>query len=575
MFAFVPRKVAQKSKSNPAPAGSASGSAVIPPVALPGPSQAAPVHNSTGSSKGKQKHSEPAVPDEDLVALLSLSLSDHSLWANAELRRALATADEGWLPLSALLRNSAYFSHLSARPSESAYVKALRSHAADMFEVRMRVTAPSRTDWQGTEASTSRDPGGYEVRRTDWRDALLSARNTTRQEWERSTVYTVRLASHGPTGYPKLTGRPSKQECLPPPHRTVPRIYSFISSLLGLPSTGQALSTGVQAITLPPHHLDRPGDVPKPKGFALVTFASEDDAARLAAAWPWLPRRTDIPPTDDKSAETTHAPAREAAKFGFRALPKARWDALKEEYLAHRQRLLDQVAQSAPEPEPEPVDAAETYRGRARDHGWDRDHGERSTSAHAEPGPEPARNGADPDAPFPPGCLVYVRGVHPETNRTTLKALFAARGCGPAALDYVDYSKGMGTVRRSSSSHVARTHADLPQCHLRLSAPHHARALVAAFSSRPLVQRQGLDSAGAEGDTGGGDVKPISMEVVEGAREELYWSKVPEKIRREAVRKVIAQASSAGGEDDGADAGQGEDTGEQEGKRKRKRRRKA
>lgn len=139
----------------------------------------------------------------------------------------------------------------------------------------------------------------------------------------------------------------------------MPKIYAFISSLLGLPSSGQALSTGVQTITLPAHHLDRPGDAPKPKGFALVTFASEDEAARLV---------TDV----------------------------------------------------------------DSYHGRGRDQGW----GNREHAAHAPP-----------DAPFPPGCLVYVRGVHPETNRTTLKALFAARGFGPDALDYVDYSKGMGTVR--------------------------------------------------------------------------------------------------------------------------------
>lgn len=114
---------------------------------------------------------------------------------------------------------------------------------------------------------------------------------------------------------------------------------------------------------------------------------------------------------------------------------------------------------------------------------------------------------------------------------------------------------------------------------MRLSAPYHARALVTAFHSRPLVQRQGLDSTGAEGDVEGEGIKPISMEVVEGAREELYWSKVPEKIRREAVRKAIAQASSAGDGDgdtkEQPEAVQGEDAGEQEGKRKRKRRRKA
>lgn len=209
MFAFVPRKVAQKSKSQNTAGANAAAPTATPSEVRAGPSKATPVQSSPSTAKGKQKQSEPVIPDEDLIALLSLSLSDHSLWANVELRRALATADEGCtyppalpvvraelhllgLPLSALLRNSAYFSHLSSRPPESAYVKAIRTRAADMFEVRMRVTAPSRTAWQGTDASTSSDPGGYEVRRRDWGDALLSARNTTRQEWEKSTVYMVR-----------------------------------------------------------------------------------------------------------------------------------------------------------------------------------------------------------------------------------------------------------------------------------------------------------------------------------------------------------------------------------------------
>ena len=57
---------------------------------------------------------------------------------------------------------------------------------------------------------------------------------------------------------------------------------------------------------------------------------------------------------------------------------------------------------------------------------------------------------------------------------------------------------------------------------------------------------------------------------MDGEREELYWNKVPEKVRREAVWKAIAQANGAHGGEDGADEQQ-----QQEGKRPRKRRRKA
>ncbi|KAI0638658.1 hypothetical protein C8Q77DRAFT_1048031 [Trametes polyzona] len=519
MLPFVPRKVAQKARAAQSAvhvAAPTTGSSIPP----------APVRETSDDPKGKRKESHPHVADEDLVSLLWLSLSDHSFWVDADLRRALASVDEGWLPLSTLLRRSAYFSHLSTRPLETAYVKAIRTHAPELFEVRMRVSAPSKSAWYGADsASKDDDLGGYEVRRKDWRDALLRSRNTNRQDWELRTVYV---------------------ECLPLGHRTVPQIHRFASSLLPSLNADQGAPTRVQAVSLPAHHLDRPGDVPKPKGFTLITFSSEDDAARLATDWPWLPRRT-IASSEEAEGSTL---VREAIKFGFRALPKARWDTLKEEYLAYRQQLLDQAARAPSAPH------------RAPDVPLDRPAAPPQNLAD----PEEPRAGTTPstaaDAPFPRGCLVYVRNLHPETNRTTLKALFAARGLAPGALDYVDYSKGMTA------------------CHLRLSAPDHAHTLIEALRAHPLLQRDGLDSTGSPPaeDT---QHAAISAELVEGTREELYWSKVPEKVRREAVRRAVAAAASGGGDGDATAAaeegGEGEGAGGQgqEGKRKRKRRRKA
>ncbi|KAH9854863.1 hypothetical protein C2E23DRAFT_725373 [Lenzites betulinus] len=562
MLPFVPRKVAQKAKTNiPTPKivpATSSGAARTPPV----------TQSSVSSAKGKSKHTEPSIPDEDLATLLLLSLSDYALWLNTDLRRALATADDGCtcspvlpavrtelhlpgLPLSDIAHHSSYLSHPNLKPvPESAYVKAVRTCAPELLEVRMRVSAPSRAGWYGEGSSASQDDsGGYEIRRKDWRDALLRARNHTRPEWELRTVY---------------------MECLPLAHRTIPGVCHFASSLLSLSEGDRKLDTRIQAVSFPAHHNDRPGDIPKPKGFALIIFSNESDAARITGDWPWLPRRTSAPAqptnaaTEDERADDAPraALAREAVKFGFRALPKARWDALKEEYTAYRQRLLDEIAQAstetndlqptqhqprrhhhipaanAPEPSPEPEDPAPGPT-----------HQEPDTSA-----PAPLR----PDAPFPPGCLVYLRGVHPETNKTTLKALLAAHG---AALDYVDYNKGMSA------------------CHLRLSAPHHAHTLVTALTDRPLAQRSGLDSTGAPPDAHT-EAKAIVAELVGGTREELYWSKVPEKVRREAVRKAIAQSAvgrgGGGGGGEEPAGGEGQEGAEGEGgHRKRKRRRKA
>ncbi|KAI0650913.1 hypothetical protein C8Q79DRAFT_945655 [Trametes meyenii] len=543
MFPFVPRKVAQKSKAqNSTQTAVAQSSSTKPP--RPKNSAAQSLSN---DPKGKGKQSDTSTSEQDLATLLWLSLSDHSLWLNVDLRRALASADEGWLPLSVLLglHHATYFAHLKAGTPDSAYVKAVRTHADDLLEVRMRVSAPSKAAWYGAEPSSSKEEAsGYEVRRKDWREALPRARNSTRQEWELRTVY---------------------MECIPPSHRAIPGIYDLTASLLDLRSSGpgHTLTTHIQSIALPAHHLDRPGDIPKPKGFALVTFSSEDCATRLTTSWPWSPRRASV-------TNSGTDPAHEAAKFGFRALPKARWDALKDEYLAHRQRLLDEIARAesadALNAEAIPAETPPAHHGRtAKRPPVDEDTRPPRAHAHAHAHALDKQTATalapSATAPFPRGCLVYVRHVHPETNKTTLKALFAAHGRA-RALDYVDYSKGMDT------------------CHLRVSTPAHAQTLVSAFAAHRVTQRQGLDGTGATAQgPGDGAAKPIEMELVEGTREELYWSKVPEKVRREAVRKAVALAEEGdgGGEDAGRDlAVEGpSEAGEQEGKRKRKRRRKA
>ena len=40
-----------------------------------------------------------------------------------------------------------------------------------------------------------------------------------------------------------------------------------------------------------------------------------------------------------------------------------------------------------------------------------------------------------------------MRNIHPDTNKTTLKSLFAQAFQDGSSLDYVDFSRGMDTVR--------------------------------------------------------------------------------------------------------------------------------
>lgn len=68
---------------------------------------------------------------------------------------------------------------------------------------------------------------------------------------------------------------------------------------------------------------------------------------------------------------------------------------------------------------------------------------------------------SDANSAYPPGCLVFIRHVHPDTNKTTLRNLFLhiwEEGGNPGGekdedgIDYLDYTKGMDCVCVPSSS---------------------------------------------------------------------------------------------------------------------------
>ncbi|KAH8118815.1 hypothetical protein DFH11DRAFT_1740752 [Phellopilus nigrolimitatus] len=138
--------------------------------------------------------------------------------------------------------------------------------------------------------------------------------------------------------------------------------------------------------------------------------------------------------------------------------------------------------------------------------------------------------------PYPTDCLVFVKNVHLETNKTTLRSLFTHALGGVAsgaadAIDYVDYNKG------------------LDSCLLRLTAPQHARAL--AISPTAKLPKQ-------------------AHWMARGKKEEVYWEKVPEKIRKQAVAKAqgVFEDTAVSNGDQGA---AGTDTGGKNRKRRKHR----
>ena len=167
-----------------------------------------------------------------------------------------------------------------------------------------------------------------------------------------------------------------------------------------------------------------------------MTLADQQDVESLLATWPWdkqsISHTHDTPSLDDDYA-------REAAKFGLRTLSKSRWDQLKEEYLSYQRQLLDELV---------------TYNEGSSDfrQGIDADIqeqvGEYDTAS--QPEYEQASTATTTlTSPYPLNCLVFVRNVHSETNKTTLRKLFslAFDAATSEGLDYVDFNKGMDSVR--------------------------------------------------------------------------------------------------------------------------------
>lgn len=63
--------------------------------------------------------------------------------------------------------------------------------------------------------------------------------------------------------------------------------------------------------------------------------------------------------------------------------------------------------------------------------------------------------------------------------------------------------------------------------------------LVQHFKLHKTFQANDLDSLGSTSPPGASDF--IEIELVQGKKEEVYWEKVPEKVRRKAMEKAGKQ----------------------------------
>ncbi|KAK0207078.1 hypothetical protein DFS33DRAFT_1257127 [Desarmillaria ectypa] len=459
---FIPRNVATKSKKIQSTKGrdvdiSPASSSWISLSVAKGKEQEKP------DIDGPVVLNKPGFSDKEYASLVSLALSDFALFSDPDLRRKIDEGQDGFVSLLHVLKHVLHGILISE--SETSVAKALRSEATDSIEVRMVFSGPS---WSAQ--GSFKNKGMFEVRRRDSM-ASFSRNSFTMENWKERTLYI---------------------ENIPVQYASLPGVFHLIQVLLTKTTNTIPTFNRIQRISFPPHHLDKPGDIPKCKSFALVTVLDAEDVQRLLHEWPWNPVVSAI------EAKPSISEIQEAAKFGFRTLSKTRWDEMKDEYLTYRARLVKEIVAYEDE-----IAAHAAIKRR------------RSLSPAM---PETVESTLTSSSLFPPNCLVFVRNLHCETNKTTLRALFSKAFTSlPDGVDYVDFTKGMDS------------------CYLRVATPEHARALTDYFTQAKMAQTNGLDSEGGRD----AEVKAITMEVVGGRREEIYWEKVPLKVRREAVEKAV------------------------------------
>ena len=223
------------------------------------------------------------------------------------------------------------------------------------------------------------------------------------------------------------------QEKLPPRIRSAATVYRFVWSLLN--SRKDCPFDAVQDVRLSPPANGETESKRTFKGFAFVTLSSTDLVKQISEDWPWLPGDRSAPVSGGVSVSAS-ADVADGHKYGVRVIAKARWEELRDEYLAYRTQLLSAVR----EEERESGTGVQSKPG---------------TAGPALPPPPSNASRSIVTQDYPRGCLVFARNIHTETNKTTLRKLFSsAVGFPQDVLDYVDFNKGMDSVSSGNRSAI-------------------------------------------------------------------------------------------------------------------------
>lgn len=541
--------------------------------------------DTTHVKKIQRKPIKPLKPHE-IAVLVETAMSDYALWENVNLRRYASDKNtSGYVALSRLLNESSIVAASGATLSEGSILQALKDFGTGAVELQLKVVPAPSSGARFKYATSS--AGSYNIRRVDWKllryktepssgstEEMSEAGDfwkRSQEDWERSTIYI---------------------ENLPRNHWSLPGALAFMRSLtndinqrseqaiiMDDESSSSTATFRIQHLELPTHAKAVEGDIPLCKGFAFVTFSSVEEAERLASRWPWY--TTHIQGNDEKGVEDSDEDSdigdelmnldlseennehkiavKEATESGFRSMTYHRWTELKNEYTARQDALYEAMrrgistSSTAATTFRTTQGAAESVSIQTTGSTQPTQNGSRGREIPPHLAPTPQRSVHDPlkkrdqDSDYPHGCLLFIKNVHPQTNKTALKSLFShilniafgstttiapsssGQGASNSRVDYVDWSKGMSS------------------CHLRLTHPSIARALSTYLGSHNLVQATGEDTVGTPiassskptMSIGDADMtRPLVAELVQGRAEEIYWSKIPEKIRNAAIVKL-------------------------------------
>ena len=203
--------------------------------------------------------------------------------------------------------------------------------------------------------------------------------------------------------------------------------------------------TPVQGISFPPHRDDSPSaSAPiKCKGFAFVVLDQASQIDALLASWPWNRLGGD-------DLSSNHIPktkfADDALESGLRCLSMRQWEKLRSEYQTLQQSLLKKTL-ALNEQVRIPILPSTSTKSSVLPSSRNDD-----TITSRKSMPEKSVMSSTPPTvhktSYPLNCLVIIKNIHPETNKTTLRTLFSkAINKDLTVIDYVYYNKGLDSVR--------------------------------------------------------------------------------------------------------------------------------